>query len=396
VNLLLGDPRVFAAVHVIIWSGAIVARTQLTPRVGDGACVVTSTQPPAIRTVILLAKKPKPDLAARIAAGDEPRVEYLALAQRLGAELLDYHAVDQSPSRVVRWLSRWLEPKWGLAWLGFTRRRGFDHIYATGEDAGIPLALLLRLARWYGRLTVVIHGAGTRRRRTVLRLLGSRIYRYVICLGDEQRRLLTHAIGLPDSKVIRLDYWCDQQFFQPRAATHGDYILSVGMESRDYATLQAAARQLRYPLRIVASGWSPGSGFTAVGGITETEQVTVVRGISFAELRDLYAGARFVVVPLKQVNYSAGVTSIVEGMAMGKAIIASAAPGILDYVRDGVSGKLVPVGDVAALRDAMAEFWEHPKRLEAMGRANREWIERSINIDCYVERIAELLGAHES
>jgi len=144
--------------------------------------------------------------------------------------------------------------------------------------------------------------------------------------------------------------------------------------------------------RSIASGWSPQAGFTAAAGITEQPNITVERGVSFRRLRELYAKCRFVVVPLKSVDYAVGVTSIVEAMAMGKAVIASAAPGILDYVEDGVSGLLVPVGDPEALRKAIVELWEDPLRAAEMGRHNRRWVEQRINIDRYVARVADMMG----
>jgi glycosyltransferase involved in cell wall biosynthesis len=45
-----------------------------------------------------------------------------------------------------------------------------------------------------------------------------------------------------------------------------------------------------------------------------------------------------------------------EAMSMGKAVIGSAAGGIVDMVRHETTGLLVAPGDVAALRDAMARL----------------------------------------
>lgn len=349
------------------------------------------------RTLILLAKKRPADLEARIAVGEEPEVEYLALARRLGAELVDFHTVEASTSRLVRWVTRWLGLGWGLALLGARRRREFDHLYATGEDVGIPLVMLLRALRWHERLTVVIHNADTPKRRRVLRALGHRAYRAVICLSAEQERVLVEVVGLPAAKVRRMRQWIDHRFYRPARkvgsdAAAGDYVLSIGMESRDYPTLQAAAARLPYPFRVVASGWSPNDGFTAAGGIEAGGNITVERNLPYTRLRELYAGCRMVVVPLRRVTYAAGVTGICETMAMAKPVVASASPGIVDYVDDGTSGRLVPVGDAEAMRQAIAELWDDPERARAMGLHNRAWVESAINTDAYVEQVACLLS----
>jgi glycosyltransferase involved in cell wall biosynthesis len=347
------------------------------------------------RTLILLAKKRPADLEARIAAGEEPEVEYLALARRLGAEIVDFHTVEASTNRLVRWVTRRLGLGCGLALLGAQRRREFDHLYATGEDVGIPLVMLLRALRWHERLTVVVHNADTPKRRAVLRALGHRAYRAVICLSAEQERVLVEVVGLPAAKVRRMRQWIDHRFYRPASGDDGaagDYVLSIGMESRDYPTLQAAAARLPYPFRVVASGWSPTAGFAAAGGIAAGGNITVERNLSYARLRALYAGCRMVVVPLRHVTYAAGVTGICETMAMAKPVVVSASPGIVDYVEDGTSGRLVPVGDADAMRQAIAELWDDPESARAMGRRNRGWVEAEINTDAYVEQVAHLLG----
>jgi glycosyltransferase involved in cell wall biosynthesis len=163
------------------------------------------------------------------------------------------------------------------------------------------------------------------------------------------------------------------------------------MESRDYPTLQRAAGELPYPFRVVASGWSPSEGFSPAGGIATAPNVDVGTNYSHRDLRALYANARFVVVPLLNVSYAAGVNAILEGMAMGKAIIASDSGGVAEYVQDGVSGRVVPVGDAAALRAAIAELWEAPDVAAAMGRRNRSWIEQSASLERFAEEIAHIV-----
>lgn len=347
----------------------------------------------APRTGILLAKGPPPELEAEIARGAHPRVEYLELARRLGAKVIDFHDVERSQSRAVRLLARQLGPRWGLAWLGLSRRREFDELYLTGEDVGIPFGLMRLVRPWRGHATVVVHNADTRKRRLLMRLLGRYAFQHLICLGEAQRRLLVEEIGVPAEKVHVLLNWLDQRFYQPPAEPpRGDYILSVGMERRDYPTLQAAAEGLPCRFHVVGSGFSPGAGFAPAAGLRRQENFTLGSGYTSEQLRALYAGARFVVVPLQRVTYAAGVTAILEAMAMGKAVITTDSPGIQDYVRRGEAGQVVPAGDVAALREALIDLWDHPERCEEIGRRNRAWIEREDNTDLYVEHAAAVMG----
>jgi glycosyltransferase involved in cell wall biosynthesis len=62
----------------------------------------------------------------------------------------------------------------------------------------------------------------------------------------------------------------------------------------------------------------------------------------------------------------------IEAAAMGKAIVATRVDGTSEVVRDGVTGRLVPSGDAAALTRAVVTLLRHPHEAMAMGQAARE------------------------
>lgn len=66
--------------------------------------------------------------------------------------------------------------------------------------------------------------------------------------------------------------------------------------------------------------------------------------------------------------------TILEAMACGRAVITSDAPGCSDTVDDGVTGLIVPPGDVAALARAMRTLAENPALVRAMGEAARRQV----------------------
>ena len=61
--------------------------------------------------------------------------------------------------------------------------------------------------------------------------------------------------------------------------------------------------------------------------------------------------------------------SIAEAMAVGMPVLTSATFGGNEMVRDGIEGRVVPIGDSAAMRDAMLQMMNAPERLHEMGRA---------------------------
>jgi glycosyltransferase involved in cell wall biosynthesis len=64
-------------------------------------------------------------------------------------------------------------------------------------------------------------------------------------------------------------------------------------------------------------------------------------------------------------------TVAMEAMATGRPVVAARSGGLIDIVADGETGLLVPPGDAAALRAALAELLAAPARRQAMGEAAR-------------------------
>jgi len=62
---------------------------------------------------------------------------------------------------------------------------------------------------------------------------------------------------------------------------------------------------------------------------------------------------------------------VLEGMAAGSTIVASAIGGILDLVEDGVTGRLVPVGEPRPLATAMIDLLANPERRRTLGASAR-------------------------
>lgn len=85
-----------------------------------------------------------------------------------------------------------------------------------------------------------------------------------------------------------------------------------------------------------------------------------------------------------------------EAMAHGRPVVACAVGGLLDLVEDGVTGLLVPPGDVAALRAALERMLADPDLRARMGAAGQERARRllsgkraaQLTIDAYADALA--------
>jgi len=68
--------------------------------------------------------------------------------------------------------------------------------------------------------------------------------------------------------------------------------------------------------------------------------------------------------------------AVVEAMACGRPIVATAVGGIPDLLQDGVTGILCPPGDAASLARALCRLIELPEERVRLGRAARQAYER--------------------
>ena len=88
-----------------------------------------------------------------------------------------------------------------------------------------------------------------------------------------------------------------------------------------------------------------------------------------ADVRPAIAESSVYVLP----SYREGTPrTVLEAMAMGRAIITTDAPGCRETVVDGDNGFLVEVKSVESLVEAMQKFIHHPELIEKMGNRSRE------------------------
>ncbi len=84
-------------------------------------------------------------------------------------------------------------------------------------------------------------------------------------------------------------------------------------------------------------------------------------------------------------------TTILEGMAAEKAIIASDCGGAREMIKNGVNGILVQPRDENAFFEAMLKFKENPELITALGRTARCTFESQFHIHNIVSNLEDCL-----
>jgi glycosyltransferase involved in cell wall biosynthesis len=346
-----------------------------------------------------------------IAQGKRPRIDNYALQRELAADVV--HLDDALATPSGRLLARLAGARMALAWAAFVRRHAYDVIYTTTESIGLPLALLLKLSGTTGgqpRHVSLAHYLTPFKKRLFFRFGIASHIDILIVHSTAQYQQATRV--LPPERIALLPYFVDLGFWQ--AADEGmetregrqPLICAVGREFRDYATLIKAVASAPVVLRIVAG---VARMVPLPAGMARLPANVTVEGCDFVTLRSLYVQARFVVVPLHETDFQAGITAILEAMAMGKAVIVSGIRGQTDVVRDprkpvvpgflaapGFAGELgalptglyVAPGDPHALRETIDYLLHDPQLADELGRNGRRVVEAYFSLEQFVESIA--------
>ncbi|MDD4939404.1 MAG: glycosyltransferase family 4 protein [Candidatus Omnitrophica bacterium] len=100
--------------------------------------------------------------------------------------------------------------------------------------------------------------------------------------------------------------------------------------------------------------------------------VDFIDQVSRQELVSYYRQSALCVVPSIWENHP---YVVLEAMACGKPVIATAAGGIPEIVKDKFNGLLVPPGSVLSLKDSIVELLTNEEMRETLGKNARKYIE---------------------
>jgi len=344
-----------------------------------------------MRCLILAAGRFGEQLRAEITASREPRLDVFELARVLDADVIDFADVERSTSPAVKLAARAGGLSAGVGMLGFLARERYDAFFTTGEDIGLPLAALLQTSLARCSHTMIAHTLFPTKKQAFFKVarVGRKIDRVLVYSTSEEQ--LATELGLPKSKVERIYYHADQEFFKHDGRPlEPDLVCAAGQLLRDYDTLVEAVRDL--PVRVQIAAGSPWIDKRLEPRGPLPANVSWGKLNRF-ELRELYARSALAVVPILQNHYQTGIATILEMMSMGKCVIATKTHGQTDTIVDGVTGVYVPPGDPVAMRNAIERLRANPDEAQRIGRAARRFMEEEAGLDVFVRRVAEAVRA---
>jgi glycosyltransferase involved in cell wall biosynthesis len=294
-----------------------------------------------------------------------PRASYFN--SQLGTELMDERYLMRAPA-YRRSLYRRMPVAAAQLSEAFLVRAQYDGIISWNEKIGIPFAGLLK-ARHERRPHVAIFSWISKPKASRLLRATHSHFDAIILMSSHQREHALDCLGIPESKLPLLRWPVDTRFWRPMPLA-STMLCAVGREMRDYETLIDAVAGTDIRLHIAAN-IVQGKNDPWICTINEAQNkypnITAGKK-NFTELRELYARSRFLVMPVLPTDTDNGSTSILEAMAMGKAVICSRTEGQIDIIEHGKTGLFVPTKDPRAMREAIEYLWNNPDVAEGMGR----------------------------
>lgn len=221
------------------------------------------------------------------------------------------------------------------------------------------------------------------------RLLASRGADLQVVDAHAVAEWVREAEAVPDDRLEVISSGLPPSAFAPaspaRLNTSRPVLLCVANLRRlkGHADLLEAVALLRdrgRPCTLALAGEGPERG--ALNRLASELRVDVRLLGARADIDRLLARADAVVLPSLREGMS---NAVMEAMAAGKPIVATAVGGTPQLLADG-RGVLVPPGDPRLLADALSSVLDDPERAALMGFEARDWSRRNLTAEATIQR----------
>jgi glycosyltransferase involved in cell wall biosynthesis len=205
--------------------------------------------------------------------------------------------------------------------------------------------------------------------------------------GTPARKLTVIPNGLilarvdPPPSPVDVIRWKERIGWEPGMRTIG-----IVARPKDQIVVLEALALVRTPVRLVLAGVDPGGPIGRAARRVAAPHAVVC--LPFAtDVRPLYELLEVAMLPSRTEGLS---QSLLEAMALGKPVIASAAAGNLDLVRHEVDGLLLPPRDPGAWAAAIDRLLADPALAARLGAAAARTARETFALERTIERTAAL------
>lgn len=282
-----------------------------------------------------------------------------------------------------------------------------DHIHAHFMNVSASLAMY---ASHHARIpfSITVHSAGTFKTPHILGVHQKlRSAQFLLMISNYNIEYFSKIVPCRDkSHVVRCGMTLDD--FDYRGSDHDAsspaILLAVGrfVEKKGFKYLIQACHKLKqqglnFKLSLIGNGPLKTSLEQEVASLELRDVVVFAGAKSTDEVRRAMTEADVVIVP--SVTSASGEMEglpvvIMEAMAIGVPVVASAHSGIPEIVQPGKTGYLTPEKDATAIAEAIATALQRPS--PAMVENAYQLVEQTFNIDRVAEQRLELFSSHHT
>lgn len=279
-------------------------------------------------------------------------------------------------------------------WKILTCRQHYDTLYAT-HTRGIEPIILLHAIGLYRRRIVVWHHQPIVKAKSWLREALARLFYkgmdHMIFFSEKLIQDSMKSAKADPARMSMVHWGADMAFYdslKPDGKNPSPFI-STGKELRDYKTLTEAFNHTGEALTLYTQKEQKGT-FTNLE-LRENISLNFGERLMPYELSLLVAQSQCVCICCKPSNYTVGLTTVVEAMALGKPILCTRNLQMpMDLEAEGCGIWLEPY-DREGWERAIRYITGHPEEAREMGRKGRLLAEKYYNVEQCAREVAPLL-----
>jgi glycosyltransferase involved in cell wall biosynthesis len=177
----------------------------------------------------------------------------------------------------------------------------------------------------------------------------------IVCFTRDQAQFW-NALYKSADKALFIPFGVNYSYYRPLGAEISDYIFSAGRTARDIQTLLRVAKNSTERFVIVVSNRYQ----SEVSSFNLPKNVKVYFEISEHKYKQLLEKSKMVVLTLKDVPYSCGLSVLLHSMLMGKPVVLTKVPATMDYVSDWETGVFVKPYDEVDLAQKISYLLQNP------------------------------------
>lgn len=280
--------------------------------------------------------------------------------------------------------------------------KNYDMVLSHGAQSGVMLCLWRRLFK--GKIKHVLFDIGSFNSAAesggALKLMqfSSKSLDGMIYHTSEQKKYYEKCFPWLTGKSKFVPFGTDSLFFKPdsskedKGMKESETILCVGYQKRDWDTLIAAYKQFAEVLLQkeqcdADKKCFPKLVFIGRDSYGSLQQIELPKGaeiettpyVPLNELIQRIRKAEFCVLPLENFNYSFGQMTLLQQMALGKAVITAKVPSMTDYVEEGKNALLYEAGNAEQLCERMLKLHQDEDLRECLGERAAAYVKNEHN-----------------